>query len=299
MFKKKSKSESTAFLAKLDAIAGKKNNFEADPNEWTVTKDPAGNGSAMFRFLPAKDEGNEDVPFVKIYNHGYKHNGQWYIENCPTTINEKCPQCEANSELWQSGLESNKKLASERKRKLSYWANILILQDKANPETEGKVFKFRFGDKIMKKIVAMGNPEFDGEKPVDVTDVFEGANFMLKVEKISGQANYDKSKFGTVSELYDGDEEKLKSIFNSMHALKPIAEKDKFKTYNDLATRVKKILGGAPIRQATVESFDYDDDIVDNVTQVEHTERETINTAEIATISDDENLDSFFAELES
>jgi len=296
MFKKKSKTESTAFLAKLDAIAGKKNNFEADPNEWTVTKDPAGNGSAMFRFLPAKDEGDEDVPFVKIYNHGYKHNGQWYIENCPTTINEKCPQCEANSELWQSGLESNKKLASDRKRKLSYWANIIILQDKANPETEGKVFKFRFGDKIMKKIVAMGNPEFDGEKPIDVTDVFEGANFMLKVEKISGQANYDKSKFGSVSELYDGDEEKLKAVFNSMHALKPIASTDKFKSYKDLEAKVKKVLGGsAPIRPATVETFEYDNDIED-ISQVEHVSSSILSMSNVA--NDEENLDDFFESLE-
>ena len=296
MFKKKSKTESTAFLAKLDAIAGKKNNFEADPNEWTVTKDPAGNGSAMFRFLPAKDEGDEDVPFVKIYNHGYKHNGQWYIENCPTTINEKCPQCEANSELWQSGLESNKKLASDRKRKLSYWANIIILQDKANPETEGKVFKFRFGDKIMKKIVAMGNPEFDGEKPIDVTDVFEGANFMLKVEKISGQANYDKSKFGSISELYDGDEEKLKAVFNSMHALKPIASTDKFKSYKDLEAKVKKVLGGsAPIRPATVETFEYDNDIED-ISQVEHVSSSILSMSNVA--NDEENLDDFFESLE-
>ena len=296
MFKKKSKTESTAFLAKLDAIAGKKNNFEADPNEWTVTKDPAGNGSAMFRFLPAKDEGDEDVPFVRIYNHGYKHNGQWYIENCPTTINEKCPQCEANSELWQSGLESNKKLASDRKRKLSYWANIIILQDKANPETEGKVFKFRFGDKIMKKIVAMGNPEFDGEKPIDVTDVFEGANFMLKVEKISGQANYDKSKFGSISELYDGDEEKLKAVFNSMHALKPIASTDKFKSYKDLEAKVKKVLGGsAPIRPATVETFEYDNDIED-ISQVEHVSSSILSMSNVA--NDEENLDDFFESLE-
>jgi hypothetical protein len=299
-FKKRKKVDVAEIRARLDKVVGKKS-YEADGTEWTLTKDATGNGSAIIRFLPAKDVGDEDLPFVKLYSHGYKQTGQWFIEHCPTTINEKCPQCEANSLLWQSGLEKNKLIASERKRKLNYYANIYVVQDKANPESEGKVFKFRFGSKIMDKIVAMGSPEFDGEEPVDVTDVYNGANFLLKAQMVNKQVNYDKSKFANVSELCDGDEGKLEEVYNSMHPLKAIIAKSEFKSYDELHERMSKVLGDPKQQkpQRVQQVIEDDEDDLSSLNQVS----DEVDVEGVIDVEDDlesiqeENLDDWLNSL--
>ena len=45
-----------------------------------------------------------------------------------------------------------KRSARKRKRKLSYYANILVVSDPKHPENEGKVFLYKFGKKIFDKI---------------------------------------------------------------------------------------------------------------------------------------------------
>lgn len=296
MFKRKNKADVANLMEKLDKMTAKGGGkFESDPNEWHPTKDQAGNGSAVIRFLPAKDENGEDVPFVKILSHSVKNNGQWYIENCPTTLGERCPVCDSNSELWNSGIQSNKEIASERKRKTSYWANIVVIQDKANPEAEGKVFKWRFGQKIMDKIIAMGKPEFDGETPVDVTDVYEGAHFYVKVEKVKGFANYDKSKFGSASELFDGDTAKLKEVWKGMHALKPIVAADQFKPYDELDKKFKRVLGlTGKAASVPAQEFVQDLDQVDTSDDIPFDMPDA--SVDVGGVDD---LDDFFDELNS
>lgn len=297
MFKRKNKADVSSLMEKLDKMAAKGGGkFESDPTEWAPTKDAAGNASAIVRFLPAKDENGEDVPFVKLLSHSVKNNGQWYIENCPTTspINERCPVCDHNSSLWNSGIESNKTIASDRKRKTRYYGNIVVIQDKANPEAEGKVFKWGFGQKIMDKIIAMGKPEFDGETPVDVTDVYEGAHFYVKVEKVKGFPNYDKSKFGSASALFDGDDSKLKDVFNGMHPLKAITAADKFKTYDELEKKYNKVLGagGAPAAPARNQ-------FVEDLSQVDTTDDIPFDMPAASTVvAGDEDLDDFFNSLD-
>lgn len=295
MFKKKNKADIAKLMDKLEGMnkkAGGK--FESDGTEWQPTKDAAGNGTAVIRFLPAKDEGDEDVPFVKILSHSIKNNGQWYIENCPTLLGERCPACDANSALWNSGIESNKELASSRKRKTRYCGNIVVIQDKANPESEGKVFKWGFGQKIMDKIIAMGKPEFEGEAPVDITDIEEGANFFVKVKKVSGFPNYDDSKFGSTSTLFDGDKKKLNAAYEAMHQLKPIAAADKFKPYDELDKKLKRVLGvtqTAPASRETIEDYtqvDTTDDIPFDMPAA----GKTVNA------STDDDLDDFFSSLD-
>lgn len=234
----------------LEKLTGKQN--YDDPNEWKLTVDKNKNGSAIIRFLPAKDESQDD--FVKIYNHGFKNKaGRWFVHNCPTTLDRdhKCPVCEANSDLWATGVESQKKLASSRKRKLSYWANIVVIKDENNPDAEGKVFKFRMGQQIMDKIVAAskGNPDL-GKPPLDVTCVFEGANFMLKSKEKSGFANYDDSEFGASAPLFGGDEDKLDKIYNEMHDIHSIVAPDKFESYEDLKKEFDAFLGAAKAKPA-------------------------------------------------
>lgn len=296
MFKKKSKADIDALVTKLEGMNKKGGNkYEDDGTEWKPTKDAAGNGLAVIRLLPAKDENGEDVPFVKMYSHSVKHNGQWYIENCPTTIGGQCPVCDANSELWATGIEDNKKLASSRKRKLRYIGNIVVVQDKANPEAEGKVFKFGFGVKIMEKIIGMGKPEFPGQPCIDVTDVYEGAPMYLKLQKVNGQNNYDSSTFGPQSALFDGDEKKLKVVFDSMYPLKPLVAEDQFKPYDTLLAKFNKITGKT---ERVVQKAKHED--LADLAQVDDTDDipfDLDNRSDAS--SGDDDLDDFFSSLDS
>jgi hypothetical protein len=185
-----------------------------------------------------------------------------------TTLNEKCPVCEHNNTLWNSGIEANKDIARKQKRKLSYVANILVISDPANKENEGQIRLFKFGKKIFDKITEAMNPEFADETPVNPFDMWEGANFKLKIRNVEGYRNYDKSEFADKSALFDGDDEKLESLWKSEHGLKDFTEKKQFKSYDQLKTRLDKVLGfdgvaNAPKTKAadSVVSSIKDDDV--------------------------------------
>lgn len=256
MFKRNSKS--TADLAaQLQQLSGTQK-FEKDPNEWTITTDKAGNGAAVIRFLPNKEENGDMSPFVKIYSHSFQDpkSGKWYIENCPTTIGhsyDDCPVCRNNGPLFEAGKtdKAMADIASKRSRKLSYWANIVVIKDDANPEAVGKVFKFRFGKKIFEKIQGAATPAMDEIKPIDVTDVFEGASFLLKVKKVSGFPNYDDSMFAPASELFGGDEVKLAKVYDTMHILNKIVAPDQFKSTADLDKSYGRATGAGAARRET------------------------------------------------
>lgn len=257
MFKRNQKS-AAQLQEQLKELSGSQK-FEKDPTEWTMTVDKAGNGSAVIRFLPATGEGEEVIPFVKMYSHSFKDpkTNKWYIENCPTTIGkpyDDCPVCSGNSALFEAGKTDKaiKDIASSRSRKLSYWANIVVVKDEANPEAVGGVFKYRFGKKIFEKIEAALNPDLDEESPILVTDVYEGANFLLKAKKVSGFQNYDDSRFvSQTSELFDGDEEKLNKAWASMHPLKPIVAEKQFKSKAELDKSYARATGGTAARKET------------------------------------------------
>lgn len=289
-----------------------------DKDEWKLTLDKAGNGSATIRFLPSKDDNS--VPFVKIFTHGFKENGQWFIENCPTTLgnqdgNNPCPACEANSELWETGLESNKKIASKRKRNLSYWANIIVVKDSKNPDTEGKVFKYRFGSKIMEKIQAKANPPEElGEDPIDVTCVFDGADFFLSTKKVSGYQNYDDSQFKTPKPVKGiEDEAKQEEIIGSMHDLNKIIAPSEFKKYDELKSRFERVTGeksGASSATADAEkelddfdkeldemTNDSDSDSKPKEKEKEKTETDDVLDDTSSDSDDDDDLDGLLDDL--
>ena len=175
-----------------------------DDRLWKPEVDKTGNGFAVIRFLPAPDE--EELPWAKMYTHAFQSTGGWYIENSLTTIGQKDPVSEHNSQLWNSGVESDKEIARKQKRKLSYYANIYVVQDKSNPQNEGKVFLYKFGKKIFDKIMEAMQPEFEDETPINPFDFWEGANFKLKIVRKDGYWNYDKSEFDRVSPLLDDDD---------------------------------------------------------------------------------------------
>jgi len=246
-----------ALLKKVQEASTKKGESQvSDERFWQPTVDSNGNGFAVIRFLPSKTE--EDLPFVKSYSHGFKVGSKWFIEECPTTIGEKCPVCDSNSELWNSGFENDKKIVRERKRRLRFISNILVIKDPKNPENEGKIFLFGYGQKIYDKLVtAMNPPEEYGEDPRDPFGFFDGCVVKLKIKNKDGYRNYDDTTVEPASDLYDGDEEKLMEVLEKMYDLSEFTNPKKFKSYEQLKARFAQVLG--EVKSTKEESKDEDE----------------------------------------
>jgi hypothetical protein len=229
-------------LNKLSTKGGKK-----DDRFWEPTVDKAGNGYAIIRFMPAGAadavDGVPGSPWARLWDHGFQGpSGLWYIENSLTTLNQKDPAAEMNSALWNTGLDSDKEIARKRKRRLYFISNIFVLKDPGNVENEGKVFLYRYGKKIFDKAAEAMNPpaEFQDEKPMNPFDMWQGANFALKIRKVEGYRNYDKSQFMTPGPLTD--DAALEKIYAKLHALKPFLAPENFKTYAQLKARLEQVL---------------------------------------------------------
>ena len=228
----------------------------ADERLWRPELDATGNGYAVIRFLPAPD--GESLPWAKLYAHAFQGPGGWFIENSLTTLGQNDPVSAANNLLWNSGVESDKDIARQRKRKLSYYSNIYVVSDPKHPENEGKVFLYKYGKKIHDKILAAMQPEFQDETPINVFDFWEGANFKLKIKKVAGYWNYDSSEFDSVSALSSDDSE-LETTWKSQHSLEAFTSKDQFKSYEDLERRLNLVLaiGQRPVAP-TVDDEEYE-----------------------------------------
>ena len=225
----------------IEKINNPKNNFSReDERFWKAELDNSGSGYAVIRFLPSPE--NEEMPYVRVFNHGFQGPGGWYIENSLTTIGQKDPLAEYNSTLWNSGIEANKEIARKQKRRLTYFSNIYVVEDKANPQNEGKVFLFRYGKKIFDMISSMANPEFEDETQVDVFNLWDGANFKLKIRKLDGYSNYDKSEFVTAAPLFE-DDDKLEAVWKQQHSLEEFVNESNFKSFDELKSRLDVVLG--------------------------------------------------------
>ena len=238
-FKKRSQSSIGELTKKIEEL-NKKDSYK-DDRFWRPELDKASNGYAVIRFLPSAE--GEDLPWAKYYSHGFKGRGGWYIENSLTTIGQKDPVSEMNTELWNSGVETDKDIARARKRRLHYVSNILIVSDPANPQNEGKVFLYKYGKKIFGKIQEAMQPEFADEEAINPFDFWAGANFKLKVRKVAGFINYDKSEFDSASALFDGDDSKLEDLWKTQYALSEFTDPANFKSYDDLKKRLRDVLG--------------------------------------------------------
>ena len=213
-----------------------------DERLWKPVVDKSGNGYAVIRFLPAVE--GEDMPWAKVWNHAFQGpTGQWYIENSLTTVGKNDPVSEMNSAYWNSGVESDKEIARRQKRKLQYFANILVIEDSSNPENEGKVMLYRFGKKIFDKCMEAMQPAFKDETAVNPFDFWEGANFKLKIRKVDGYWNYDKSEFSAPSPLFD-DDDKLEEVWNKEYPLAEFSAATNFKSYDELKSRLDIVLSG-------------------------------------------------------
>ena len=214
-----------------------------DDRLWKPELDKSGNGYAVIRFLPSVE--GEDMPWAKVWNHAFQGpTGQWYIENSLTTIGQNDPVSELNSKYWNTGIESDKEIARKQKRKLQYFSNIYVVSDSKHPENEGKVFLFRYGKKIFDKVMAAMQPEFEDETPVNPFDFWEGANFKLKIRKVDGYWNYDKSEFEAPSAMFDNDNQ-IEEVWKQQYALAEYSASTNFKSYEELKTRLDTVLSGS------------------------------------------------------
>ncbi len=220
----------------------KESNSYGDDRFWKPTRDKAGNGYAVVRFLPCTE--GEDLPWVRYWDHGFKGpNGLWYIENSLTSIGQPDPVSEMNSVLWNSGREEDKTIARDRKRRLHYVSNVLVISDPSNPENEGKVFLYKFGKKIFDKIMEAMQPAFEDETPCNPYDFWEGADFKIKIRKVEGWVNYDKSEFASPSSLHDGDESRLEDVYGKLYPLQDFLKPENYKSYDELKTKLNRVLG--------------------------------------------------------
>jgi hypothetical protein len=272
----------------------------SDDTMWKPELDKTGNGYAVVRFLPTPD--GEEMPWVSYFDHGFQGPGGWYIEKSLTTLNKQDPVSEYNSTLWNTGIEANKEIARKQKRRLHYVSNVYVVSDPKNPDNEGKVFKYRFGKKIFEQLKEAISPAFDDEAPINPFDLRgEGANFKIKIRKVDGYWNYDKSEFESPSPLFD-DENKLNEINNSTYSLSDVIAPSEFKSYDELKEKLDRVLGlTGSVSTATAESVAEDLDEVpwSNVNTETVAEEPVIASAESTPQVEEDDAMDYFKKLAS
>ena len=283
--------EKSGGFEKLQAELEKVNNpvtSFADERFWKPELDKSGNGYAIIRFLPQPT--GEDLPWVRLWSHAFSGSGGWYIENSLTTLKRDDPVSEYNTQLWNSGIEADKDTARKQKRILKYYSNVLVVNDPKHPENEGKVFLYRFGKKIFDKLTEAMSPQFDDETAMNPFDFWAGADFKLKIRKVDGFWNYDKSEFSALSQLFDGDDKKLEELYGKLYSLKQFLKEDNFKSYDELKEKMNKVISGVGVT-GTVESFSK------GITKVKTSDDVPgFDNQETATEDSDDTL-SYFAKL--
>ena len=293
----KKQSKLGSLTEKLVKEVEKMNNSgnSSDDRVWKLECDKSGNGYAVIRFLPAPD--GEDLPFVKVYSHAFQGPGGWLIDSCLTTLNQKCPICEHNSGLWNSGMDSNKEVARKQKRKLTYMSNIYVVKDPTNPDNEGKVFLFKYGKKIFDKLTEAMQPEFEDETPIDPFDFWTGANFKLKAKNVAGYRNYDSSEFAAQGALLN-DDDAMEAIWKKQYSLAEFVAPDQFKSYEEMKKRLDSVLGGKSTRvDSEVEDEDDYRGPAPSLTEDLRSELNNLKPTRSVADDDDDDALSYFAKL--
>lgn len=286
----------------LEKISNPESSSGADERFWKPEMDKSGNGYAVIRFLPEPE--GEELPWAKVWSHAFQGPGGWYIENSLTTLGKKDPVGELNRQLWNSGSDADKEIARKQKRKLSYYANIYIVEDPLHPENEGRVFLYKFGKKIFDKLMEAMQPQFKDEKPVNPFDLWKGADFKLKIRKVEGYWNYDKSEFASPSTLGNFDDEQLEAVWKKCYSLSEFEDVKNFKTFEELEARLDMVLNSSKPPTRKVVDLETQED--ENWTPTkksdwdeEITSFKNTKVAAVATVDEEEDEDklSWFARL--
>ena len=297
---KKSNDNLSRLLTEVDKVnqPQQSSNSNNDDRFWRPELDKSGNGYAVIRFLPESE--GEELPCVRIFNHGFQGpTGKWYIENSLTTLNQKDPVAEHNSVLWNSGTEANKEIARKQKRRLSYIANVLVVSDPKHPENEGQVKLFKFGKKIFDKIMDQMKPQFEDETPINPFDPWKGTNFKLKIRKVEGFTNYDKSEFDSVSPIFDGDDTKIETLWKSQYKLQEFLAPSNFKSYDELKAKLNLVLNieGAVAPNSSTPSASPSASSVQEAPKV--VEEKSAPEVNSSSDDDDDEAMSYFSKLAS
>jgi len=101
---------------------------------------------------------------------------------------------------------------------------------------------YRFGKKIFDKIMDSMQPQFPDEAPVNPFDMWQGADFTIKIRKVEGYPNYDASSFKSPAQVA-GDDDQLEAIYNKQHDCTEWTDPKNFKTYDELKSRLALVLG--------------------------------------------------------
>ena len=298
------KRSSTESLSKLTQELTKINNPTSKSSEddrfWKPEVDKSGNGSATIRFLPAP--AGEDMPFVRVWDHGFQGpTGKWYIENSLTTIGQDDPVSQYNSELWavsDDDKSPTREQARKQKRRLHFVSNILVVRDPGNPANEGKVFLYQFGKKIFDKLNDLMNPQFDDETPINPFDLWAGANFKLKIRKVEGYRNYDKSEFDTPAPI-PGSDEDLEAIWNKEHGLQEFLDPKKFKSYDELKAKLNAVLGLTPSATASASAASRADRVTLPESSAPKFKAKEAEVEDVPWKTDDDEDMSYFDKLKS
>jgi hypothetical protein len=279
---KRNKSSFDKLTKAIEATSQSAENSKDDNRLWQPDVDKSGNGMAIIRFLPAPAaDGDDALPWVRVFSHGFQGPGGWLIDNCLTTLNDKCPVCEHNSVLWNSGIEANKEIVRKQKRKLNYMANILVVSDPKRPENEGKVFLFKYGSQIMEKITDAQQPEYEDDPMIDAFSFKNGANFRLKVTKKDKYDTYEKSTFAKQSVLFGGDVEKIKAVWEKQTSLAEFVKPEDIKSYNELQEAFSRVIAERPTN--TAQSIEQ---------EIEHRSL-GVSDVPVSVYESSENLESF------
>jgi len=282
-----------AAMEAASPVQGDKKSYQ-DDRFWKPELDKSGNGFAIIRFLPTPE--GEEMPWVSYWDHGFQGPGGWYIEKSLTTLNKQDPVSEYNTSLWNTGVEANKEIARKQKRRLHYVSNIYVVSDPKNPDNEGRVFLYKYGKKIFEQLKEAISPQFEDENAINPFDLREdGANFKIKIRKVDGYWNYDKSEFDKTAPL--SDEDTLTEVFSSVHSLSDIIAPDEFKSYDELKEKLNRILGrdGQAVSNSTAESIAEDLDEVpwSDVNATAAAEEPVIASAEAPLKEGDDAMDYF------
>lgn len=271
-------------IKEVEKVSSGNKNY-GDDDMWKPTTDKTGNGYAVIRFLPAPDP--HAAPWVQFWDHGFQGpTGRWYIERSLTSIGQPDPVSDLNSSLWNSGHESDKDKARKQKRRLHYVSNIYVVSDPERPENEGKVFKYQYGKKIFDKIIDVMKPQFEDEKPINPFNLWDGADFILKIRQVEGWRNYDKSEFATPKPLKEDDKE-LDKIYKQVFDLSEYSNPKNYKSYNVLLKKLNEVLGEVSILKTKEEA------------EPEKTPGPVeVNSVDLDGFDDEEeSMDSFFEKL--